>query len=253
MKNPKNPSKVLPQLIVAVWGSWGYFSMGSVRGWSLPGIPSLNRTLDFVSSSDFQWISSFPMIGAVLGSLFINEPMQYYGRKKALMGHYFIFISGFLITGLTYFGKHKSMLYTLDGSSWDSQLDAPLPLAKLTECASPRIRGRLGSLTASSLALGILITYIIGAFVDWYILAWILGCLPILFLCGTIIGASGARMGAEGGCYLSFLPSLHQCLWRPWEHFSTSNVNGAIRKRPNTWAGYQLCVSSFSSSLIPAE
>ena len=51
------------------------------------------------------------MIGAVLGSLFINKPMQYYGRKKALIGHYFIFISGFLITGLTYFGKHKSMLY----------------------------------------------------------------------------------------------------------------------------------------------
>ena len=46
-----------------------------------------------------------------MGSLFINKPMQYYGRKKALIGHYFIFISGFLITGLTYFGKHKSTLY----------------------------------------------------------------------------------------------------------------------------------------------
>ena len=72
------------------------------------------------------------MIGAVLGSLFINKPMEYYGRKKALIGHYFLFISGFLITGLTYFGKHKSMLFTLDGSSWDSQLDAPLPLVKFT-------------------------------------------------------------------------------------------------------------------------
>ena len=45
------------QLLVAIWGSWGYFSMGAVRGWSSPGIPSLNRTLDFeMSQSDFQWI-----------------------------------------------------------------------------------------------------------------------------------------------------------------------------------------------------
>jgi facilitated trehalose transporter len=62
-----------------------------------------------------------------------------------------------------------------------------LIINKVSECASPRIRGRLGSLTASSLALGILITYIIGAFVDWYVLAWILGCLSILFLCGTVM------------------------------------------------------------------
>jgi hypothetical protein len=32
-----------------------------------------------------------------------------------------------------------------------------------------------------------LITYIIGAFVDWYVLALFLGCLPILFLCGTVM------------------------------------------------------------------
>lgn len=51
------------------------------------------------------------MLGAMLGSLFINKPMQYYGRKNALIGHYLIFIGGFLITGFTYFGKHKSMLY----------------------------------------------------------------------------------------------------------------------------------------------
>ncbi len=51
------------------------------------------------------------MIGAVLGSLMINKPMQYFGRKKALVGHYLIFMAGFLITGFTYFGKNKAMLY----------------------------------------------------------------------------------------------------------------------------------------------
>jgi facilitated trehalose transporter len=108
--------------------------MGSVRGWSSPAIPSLNRTVDFeLSPSDLQWIcnnfkdqfhfilttvklflfmtASFPLLGAVLGSLFIIKPMEYYGRKKALIGHYFVFVFGFLITALASFGKHKSMLY----------------------------------------------------------------------------------------------------------------------------------------------
>lgn len=43
--------------MVTIWGSCGYFCMGSVRGWSSPAIPSLNRTVDFeLSLSDLQWI-----------------------------------------------------------------------------------------------------------------------------------------------------------------------------------------------------
>lgn len=58
---------------------------------------------------------------------------------------------------------------------------------KVSECASPRIRGRLGSLTASSMALGVWVTYIIGSFVEWYTLSWIFGILPIIFLLGTLM------------------------------------------------------------------
>ncbi len=41
-------------------------------------------------------------------------------------------------------------------------------------------------MTASALALGILVAYIIGAFVEWYVLAWILGCFPFLLTIGMI-------------------------------------------------------------------
>jgi len=56
----------------------------------------------------------------------------------------------------------------------------------VSECSSPRIRGTLGSLTATSLSLGILVTYIVGAFVEWYVLAWILGSMPLILLIGMI-------------------------------------------------------------------
>ena len=55
---------------------------------------------------------------------------------------------------------------------------------QISECSSTRIRGRLSSLTASSLALGILVTYIIGAFVEWYWLSWIISVFPLVLLVG---------------------------------------------------------------------
>ena len=43
--------------MAAVVGSWGYFCMGTVRGWGSPGLPSLNKTLDFdMNEDDFKWI-----------------------------------------------------------------------------------------------------------------------------------------------------------------------------------------------------
>ncbi|EFX87178.1 hypothetical protein DAPPUDRAFT_44016 [Daphnia pulex] len=168
--------------MVTIWGSCGYFCMGSVRGWSSPAIPSLNRTVDFeLSPSDLQWISSFPLLGAVLGSLFIIKPMEYYGRKKALIGHYFVFVFGFLITALASFGKHKSMLYAgrfLMGFAAGSTI----PVLRLSE-----IRGQLGSATISAMALGVWTTYLIGIFVDWHVLTWVFCCLPVLFLFGTMV------------------------------------------------------------------
>lgn len=55
--------------------------------------------------------ASLPMLGALIGSLLVGIPMQLYGRRKALIGHYILFIVGFLLIGFTYYGRHKSMLY----------------------------------------------------------------------------------------------------------------------------------------------
>ncbi|XP_045028718.1 facilitated trehalose transporter Tret1 [Daphnia magna] len=180
----KNPHKVLPQLMAAVVGSWGYFCMGTSRGWGSPGLPSLNRTLDFeMDADDFKWISAVPMCGSFFGALVVSIPMQYFGRKKALVGHYLLYIFGFLTVGLTCFGKHKAMLYVgriLQGLAVGCT--TPACQIYVSECSSPNIRGRLGSITASSLALGIWVAYIIGAFVEWDTLSFIFSALPVVFL-----------------------------------------------------------------------
>ncbi len=43
--------------MVAIVGSWGYFCMGTVRGWGSPGLPSMNKTRNFeINDEDFKWI-----------------------------------------------------------------------------------------------------------------------------------------------------------------------------------------------------
>lgn len=51
------------------------------------------------------------MMGSFIGALVIGIPMQLYGRKKALIGHYLLFIAGFLMVASTYFVENKWMLY----------------------------------------------------------------------------------------------------------------------------------------------
>lgn len=105
--------------MVAVWATWGYFSMGTVRGWSSPGIPSLNQTLDF-EMSHLHW----------------------------RIPHHRI---------------HLLRQTQIDVVRW------PIP---------DGIRSRMHHARS---------TNIIGSFVDWHVLSWILGCLPILFMGGSFL------------------------------------------------------------------
>ena len=53
---------------------------------------------------------------------------------------------------------------------------------QIGECASPRVRGALGSFPAIFLSFGILSAYIVGSFVEWNVLAWILAGFPASLL-----------------------------------------------------------------------
>ena len=46
--------------------------------------------------------------------------------------------------------------------------------------------GHFGIVDCHIVILGILVTYIIGAFVEWYVLSFILGCFPLVLLIGMI-------------------------------------------------------------------
>lgn len=118
-----------------------------------------------------------------------------------------------MLMGLTSFGQHKAMLYVgrimtglMNGAATPASQIYVNPLTqhlfvdiiifilfsvvksdeKISECSSPRVRGTLSSLTATALSLGILTTYVIGAFVEWNVLAFIIGSFPFVLLVGMI-------------------------------------------------------------------
>jgi len=121
-----------------------YFCLGLVRGWSSPGVASLNVTLNEpdnlpnstnyfeMSNEDLTWIctlkymiiinynlimsshiiiASLPPFCGIFGSLLIMAPMKYLGRKPALILISFPYIIGFLLMGFTFYVRHKSILY----------------------------------------------------------------------------------------------------------------------------------------------
>jgi facilitated trehalose transporter len=52
-----------------------------------------------------------PPLCALVGALLISYPLQHFGRRKTLIWLCTPFFIGFLLMGLTYFGRHKAMLY----------------------------------------------------------------------------------------------------------------------------------------------
>ncbi|KAK2706577.1 hypothetical protein QYM36_016570 [Artemia franciscana] len=94
---------------------------------------------------------------------------------------------GFMVLGCAVFSPSIGVVYA--GrilSSLANGAATPSSQIYISECSSPRIRGALGSITALWLALGILIAYVVGAFLPWYALAWVESGFPILLLIGML-------------------------------------------------------------------
>jgi len=108
--------------------------------------------------------------------------MEMYGRRLTLVGTSIPYAAGFYLMGLSYYINYTPLLY-IGRVITGLVTGASTPPAQIyvSECSSPRVRGTLGSFTATFLALGILIAYVIGAFVEWPILCFILGSFPLIF------------------------------------------------------------------------
>lgn len=148
-------------------------------------------------------IASLPPLCAIFGSLLIALPMELYGRRMTLATISIPYILGFYLMGLSYYFNSIPVLFVgrlitglISGASVPtSQIYVTDFLVRfieifsecvfsdwsqVSECSSPRVRGALGSFTSTFMSFGIVIAYVVGAVVEWQIMCFVMGSLPIV-------------------------------------------------------------------------
>ncbi|XP_046687770.1 facilitated trehalose transporter Tret1-like isoform X2 [Homalodisca vitripennis] len=170
------------QLLLTMTASLGYLTIGLIRGWSSPGIPSMQARSQYLipDHSAVSWVSAVPPLGAFCGSLLTGPFLQKFGRKKTLMMAAPIFTISWVIIGTA---VNTSMLVIgrlITGIC--AGIVTPSAQVYVSECAHPEIRGILGSLPALFMALGVLISYLVGTFLPWDYLALVSALFPASML-----------------------------------------------------------------------
>lgn len=166
------------QVLAALCATTGCLLNGSVIGYTSPAIPSLldrNNTTIWGHSMDttFQqasWMTGLLSIGCFVGCVMAGPIMERIGRKKSLMfvaGGFYIL--GFLLIGLA---SRVELLYAgrfMNGAGLGVVLATVS--VYIVEIATTDMRGFLGCFLQFLGSLGVLLTFVIGTYVNWWQLA----------------------------------------------------------------------------------
>ncbi|XP_037943860.1 facilitated trehalose transporter Tret1-2 homolog isoform X2 [Teleopsis dalmanni] len=176
----------------------GAVAAGTALAWTSPVLPQISidptaenitninaTTTSLLLTVDQQtWVSSLLAIGAFLGALPTGYIADAIGRRYTAMVMDIPFILAWIAiifaksAGLLYFGR-----FMIGVSTGSFCVVAPMYISEIAEIS---IRGSLGTLFQLLLTVGILLVYVIGAYVSWTTLSTFCLFVPIALFIGMI-------------------------------------------------------------------
>ncbi|XP_055593568.1 facilitated trehalose transporter Tret1-like [Uranotaenia lowii] len=187
-----NRSHHFTQIIAALAVSIGPLAAGLGKGYSSPAIASLqelqirqrgNYTAFSVNDQQASWIASLSLLGALFGGMFGGVAMQY-GRKRVLALMSLPFSLSWI---LTVFAKSvETMFFTAFVGGFCCAIVSTVTQVYISEISSPDIRGFLSAIQKIAGHMGMLISYLLGAYLDWRQLAMLVSVAPIMLFISVI-------------------------------------------------------------------
>lgn len=182
------------QIIAALAISLGPIAAGLAKGYASPAIDSLQEYSPrkngsgvggafYVSDQSASWLASLSLLGALFGGMFGGLAMQF-GRKRvlALMSLPFSFF--WLLT--VFAQSVETMFLTAFFAGFCVSIISMVTQVYVSEIASPEIRGFLSAIQKVAGHLGFLISFSLGAYLDWRQLAMLVAVAPIMLFVTVI-------------------------------------------------------------------
>ncbi|KAJ9580108.1 hypothetical protein L9F63_004250, partial [Diploptera punctata] len=208
----------LSQILAALAVSLGPFAAGLGKGYSSPAVDSLKEQqhrfpaaiantssgVFTVSEQQASWVASLSLLGAFFGGMLGGLAMRF-GRKRILLMTSLPFSASWLMT--VFASSVEMMFATAFVGGFCCAIVLVVTQVYISEIAVPDIRGCLSAVLKIVGHIGMLISFAVGAYLDWRQLAMVVAIAPIM-LFATVLYIP------ETPSYLVLADGMHESTWR---------------------------------------
>ncbi|CAL8110000.1 unnamed protein product [Orchesella dallaii] len=158
-------------------------SCGNFLGYTSTALPSMEEdeeSFEELTKHDKSWIGGLGPLGALFGSTLVLIPLRFFGPRRTIA----FFGCPAILCSWSFIGFADDILMIFVGrflGGLGTGVIIPCSSLFVVDIASVELRGKLGILPQFLMILGILISYVLGSFLSWRILA---------LACCTIAGPS---------------------------------------------------------------
>ncbi|XP_055295168.1 facilitated trehalose transporter Tret1-like [Sitodiplosis mosellana] len=158
---------------------------GNLLGWMSPSLPTLlSETTPLktgpLNNEQLSWVGSINSIGALCGTFSTGLLTTFIGCKRAMI---FLTLPSLIFWVLVFIGDtYYHVLIARIFTGWTGGGIQTTLILFTSDIANDNIRGRLGCFTPLARNIGILMAYIVGAAVNYFIVPCIFIFIPILFV-----------------------------------------------------------------------